>query len=160
MTARIMVITLALLAAVLLLGWAAWSDGRDTGRYETLKEWDQQRLADAQANAAAAHRARQVEAGLQARYERMRKAHAEELDKLHRRHAATVDSLRHRPERPADYVPATAPAAQLEPAAACSADRLFRNDGEFLAGLARSADEAVASLHECRAAYESVQGVN
>lgn len=160
MTARILVFTLALLAAALLLGWAVWSDGRDTGRYEILKEWDQQRLADAQANAAAARRARQVEAGLQARYERMRKAHAEELDRLHRRHAATVDSLRHRPERPADYLPAAAPAAQLEPAAGCGADRLFRNDGEFLAGLARSADEAVASLHECRAAYESAQGVN
>lgn len=159
MTARVLAITPILLAA-LLLGWAVWSEGRDTGRYEILKEWDQQRLADAQANAAVAHRARQVEADLQARYEQMRKAHAEELAHLHRRHAATVDSLRHRPKRPADYVPAAAQAAQLEPAAACGADRLFRNDGEFLAGLARSADEAVASLHECRAAYESAQGVN
>lgn len=151
-----------LICCALLIGlmMAIYRSGAAAGRDEVKAKWSRQREGDARTAARLADQARENERSLQAAADRIRREKDDEIGRLVARHDAAVERLRRRPERPADYVPTAAPAAQLEPASACSADRLFRNDGEFLARLARSADEAVASLHECRAAYESAQGVN
>lgn len=131
--------------------------GVAVGQAEVQARWSQQREKDLEELGRMSQRSREVEQGLQRHIEQMRVKHAQQMASLQHRYAIAVDIVRKRAERPADYVPATPEAAGAEPAAACGADRLFRDDGEFLAGLAQDADEISAALTECRSAYAEAQ---
>lgn len=155
MIARFAVIALALVITLALLGWAMWSDGRDAGRHEVQTAWDRQRTADAQTALAMAHQTREREQTLQTQADRIRQEKTLEIAVLDSRHAAVLDSLRKRPDRPADYVPATPEAAQPRPAAGCGADQLFRQDAAVALGIARDADLVRIALLQCHAQYQA-----
>ena len=149
-------ITALLIAAILAIaGWAIHESGLAAGRSEIQAKWDQRRIADAAATVQAAMHARAREQAAQLAADRIRQEKTREIADLNRRHAALVDSLRHRPDRPADYLPATAQAADTGPAAGCGADQLFRQDAAVALGIARDADLVRIALQQCHAQYQA-----
>lgn len=88
---------------------------------------------------------------------RQEKAHA--IFDLQRRHAADIERLRNRPERPASRpdLPATAGAGPA--AASCTGSDLFRQDAEFLVREAARADLIRAELASCYADYERARAM-
>lgn len=150
-------ITALLIAAILATaGWAIHGFGLAAGRAEVQAKWDQQRIADASATVQAALQARAREQSAQFAADRIRQEKTREIADLNRRHAAALaDSLRHRPDRPTDYLPATAQAAGTGPAAGCGADQLFRQDAAVALGIARDADLVRIALRQCHAQYQA-----
>lgn len=146
-----------LLAAILAAaGWAIHETGLAAGRAEIQAKWDQRRIADAAANAQAALQARAREQAAQLAVDRIWQEKTREIADLNRRHAAALaDSLRHRSNRPADYLPAAAQAAQPGPATGCGADQLFRQDAAVALGIARDADLVRIALQQCHAQYQA-----
>lgn len=148
----------ALLIAVILAvaGWAIHSNGLAAGRSEIQAQWDQQRIADAAATVQAALQAREREQAAQLAADRIRQEKTREIADLNRRHAAALaDSLRHRTDRPADYLPATSQDSGTGPAAGCGADQLFRQDAAVALGIARDADLVRIALQQCHAQYQA-----
>jgi len=150
-------ITALLIAAILATaGWALHESGLAAGRAEVQAKWDQQRITDAAATVQAAMQARAREQALQSSADKIRQEKTREIADLNRRHAAALaDSLRHRPDRPADYLPATAQAADTGPATGCGADQLFRQDAAVALGIARDADLVRIALQQCHAQYQA-----
>ena len=145
-----------LIAAILAIaGWAIHESGLAAGRAEIQAKWDQWRIADAAANVRAAMQARAREQAAQHAADRIRQEKTREIADLNRRHAALVDSLRHRPDRPADYLPAAAQDAQPGPATGCGADQLFRQDAAVALGIAHDADLVRIALRQCHAQYQA-----
>lgn len=148
-----------LTCCALLIGLmtAIYRSGAAAGRAEVMAQWSRQREADARTAARLADQARENERGLQAAADRIRREKDDEIGRLVARHDAALDSLRKRPSRPADYLPATSEAAGTGPAAGCGAEQLFRQDAEAAVGIARDADVVRLSLHECRSSYDAAQ---
>lgn len=146
---------LLIAAALAIAGWAIHASGLDAGRAEIQSKWDQQRITDAAATVQANLQARAREQALQFAADNIRQEKTREIADLNRSHAALVDSLRHRPDRPADYLPATAQAAGTGPAAGCGADQLFRQDAAVALGIARDADLVRIALQQCHAQYQA-----
>lgn len=145
-----------LIAAILATaGWALHESGLAAGRAEIQAKWDRQRITDAATNVQAAMQARAREQALQSTADKIRQEKTREIADLNRRHAALVDSLRHRPDRPADYLPTTAQDAQPGPATGCGADQLYREDAAMALGIARDADLVRIALRQCHAQYQA-----
>lgn len=149
-------ISAILIAATLAIAsWAIHASGLAAGRAEIQAKWDKQRITDAAATVQANLKARAREQAAHAAADRIREEKTREIADLNRRHAALVDSLRHRPDRPADYLPATAQATDAGPAAGCGADQLFRQDAAVALGIARDADLVRIALQQCHAQYQA-----
>lgn len=149
-------ITALLIAAILAVsGWAIHESGLAAGRAEIQAQWDKQRITDAAAIVQAAIQSRAREQAAQLAVDRIRQEKTREIADLNRRHAALVDGLRHRPDRPADYLPAADQAADTGPATGCGADQLFRQDAAVALGIARDADLVRIALQQCHAQYQA-----
>lgn len=146
---------LLLAAALAAAAWAIRANGLAAGRSEIQAKWDKQRIADAAAIVQAAIQARAREQAAQLAIDRIRQEKTREIADLNRRHAAALDSLRKRPSRPADYLPAPTQAAGTGPAAGCGADQLFRQDAAVALGIARDADLVRIALQQCHAQYQA-----
>jgi len=139
---------IVILAAVLVLAitnaftWAKATNVADTRWTAKI----QTERADAEA-AARATEHRQQEAA-----DAIAKRHAAQLADTRRHLDAALDSLRQRPERPAD-LPDTAHTCD---AGGTGAD-LFRADGEFLAREAARADDIRAGLVACYAHVDALK---
>lgn len=151
-------IILALLVALIPAGWLLHQNGIEMGRSEVRHQWHLQQEADAKATLVASLQARSRELAWQAQADKLRQETTREIADLNRRHAAALDSLRHRASRPADYLPGTAEIAGPGPAAGCGADRLYREDAAAALGIARDADIVRLSLMQCRNAYQAAAG--
>jgi hypothetical protein len=151
----------AMAAATFAAGsaWYAHSKGRASGMLQIQTQWDAERLATQAAQAEEAMKARQREQALQALMDRQRKEHQNEVNRVVREYAALSDSLRNRPERPADGgagVPQGA-GAGTEPAPGCTGAQLYRSDSEVLVGIARDADQLRLALKACVGAYDAAR---
>lgn len=154
--ARMTTIFLFAIAATLgALAWLIYDLGLTAGRDEVRLAWEQQKVADGEANARASKQAREVEAGLMRHIDEIRRQHEKDITAIDLRHAAALERVLQRAKRPDNYVPAPAEATGTQPAASCGGDRLFREDAEVLVGLATAADTVRASLTECRAQYDA-----
>lgn len=149
------VTAMLVLATLVVASWAIYDDGLKSGRAEVQAQWDAQRIADAAAVMHANLQARKREQALQSTADKIRQEKTREIADLNRRHAALVDSLRHRPDRPADYLPAAAQDAQPGPATGCGADQLYREDAAVALGIARDADLVRIALRQCHAQYQA-----
>lgn len=136
----------AVLALALLLLGAGWRihTKADAGGY-----------ARAQADAAAASLAqsqfwRQREQDSTQALLTIQQKAAHDKRNLQRRIDALADSLRERPERPAESAAAPGAAHPL----ACTGAELYREDAAFLVREAQRADQLRADLAACQAAYE------
>jgi hypothetical protein len=129
----------------------AYSKGRQDGKTLVQARWDAERLAVTASQAEEAMKARQKEHELQATLAQQRKEHQNEVRRIGREHAALVDSLRQRSDRPAEGATGVPQAAnpRVEPATGCTGTQLYRQDGEFLAREAARADQLRIALRTC-----------
>lgn len=129
-----------ILAAVLVLAvtnaftWAKATNIADT----RWKAQINQQRAEAEAQARATEQRQQEAANAIAR------RHAYEVSTVRRNLDLALDSLRHRPERPADL-----PEAPRADCAGATGAELSRPDAEFLSRQAARADEIRAGLDAC-----------
>lgn len=147
-----------LLVAMLFATGFGWGylKGNSSGQAKVQQAWDKERAEQLAELARQQVAARQREQQLQAQVDTIRKEKNREIAALNRRHAAAIDSLRNRPERPASGTSSVPQAAGNRPAAAgCTGSELYRPDAEFLVGLAQRADTIRLQLAACQAAYQS-----
>ena len=140
--------------------WTAYSTGYEAGATRVQTAWDAERLEALRARAEFETAARKREQELAARAAQQRQELRREINRIEQRHAAVVDGLRDRPDRPAvdgGAVPGAATAG-VEPATGCTGAELYRPDGEFLAREAARADRLRLALATCIAAYGAVSG--
>lgn len=136
-------------------GWG-YLKGNASGQAKVQQAWDKERAEQLAELARQQAAARQREQALQVTADRIREEKNREIAALNRRHAAAIDSLRNRPERPAWGTSPVPQAAGDRPAAAgCTGSELYRPDAEFLVGLAQRADTIRLQLAACQAAYQS-----
>lgn len=148
-----------ILAFVLAVGAAAgggYYKGNSAGRTEVQAEWDRERAASLAKYAEEVEKAREKEQNWQQAADKLRQEKDRELKNLHARNTALADSLRDRASRSTSQngsVPGTTGVRQ----SGCTAKELYREDGEFLARIAREADELRTALKQCYTQYESVR---
>lgn len=136
-------------------GWG-YLKGNSSGQAKVQQAWDKERAEQLAELARQQVAARQREQALQVTADRIREEKNREIAALNRRHAAVVDSLRNRPERPASTESRVPQAAgDRDGRAGCTGSELYRPDAEFLVGLAQRADTIRLQLAACQAAYQS-----
>jgi hypothetical protein len=141
---------LALAMALAASHWKAFVLGGNQVRVEWAQEKETNEI---QARAALAQAATKTIA-LQIQADKTRKAKDAHIARLAADLDAALDSLRQRPDRPADLpAPASAGAAT-----GCTGAELWRPDAGFLAREAARADRILADLGQCQAAYEQARG--
>lgn len=140
--------------AICAAGWYLY----DSGKKAVQQQWDKEKAATAQAIAKAQAQARATEQALQAKVDKIQKDKRHEIARLNRAHAAAVDGLRNRAERPKDGPAGGVPTAPSDgdAGAGCTGRELYRPDAEFLIGEARRADLIRLQLAACQAAYQSL----
>lgn len=143
--------------ALAVCAWYAYSSGRQSGMSAIQAKWDAEKLQTALATAKVLEQALKREQALQAQTDTIRRTHREQINRLAADHAAALDSLRNRPQRPADGgVPEGAsPGAGLAPG--CTGAQLYREDAAVALGLARDADRLRIALGQCQAQYDAVR---
>lgn len=142
-----------ILAVVCAYGAGHWQ-GDEAGQAKVQAKWDQERakLAEEYAANVAAMRAKEQE--MQGNADKLRQEKDRELKKVSDTNKLLLDSLRHRPERPSGSgMSETASARQ----SGCTGKDLYRQDGEFLIGIAREADELRVALKQCYAQYDALK---
>ncbi len=152
--AAVVVVIVALLAGA----WKCYVVGRNDGRAQVAQMWDQERAATAKAHADEQARARAREQSLQRDADQTRQEKQREIARLTRQRDAALDSLRQRPERPADSHSSAAAPAQPGPSAqGCTGDQLYRPDAAFLIGEAARSDFIRIQLAQCQARYQAAE---
>jgi hypothetical protein len=120
------------------------------GGAECRAEWNEQMFAAAQAAVKAGQDARAKEQALNATIATQQRKYQDESLKLRTDNAALVEWLSSRPNRPASAAPADAGTP-----AGCTGAGLYKSDSEFLARLARDADELRLGLKACYSQYNA-----
>ena len=128
---------LLIIAAIAAAGLGLWR--LDASRQQI--GYDRAQAEYTAAALKASEAARQREQDLQTQADKARKVKDAEIARIGRSLDAALDSLRHRPERPAE-LPSPASAG-----AGCSGAQLYRADAEFLARESARADELRAALN-------------
>jgi hypothetical protein len=150
---RIAAATVLIICAAGLLMYAH-SKGKQSGMLQVQSQWDQERLATAQAHADELAKAAQRQQSLQTQVDQLREVHRREINSINRRHQSIVDGLRDRPQARAGASGVPNPASV---GVGCTGAGLSRPDAEFLIGLAADAARTQAALNQCRAAYQSLR---
>ena len=157
---RIKTLAAAVTASSILLAGTAWfahSSGKRSGMSEIQSRWDAEVAAMAIAQAAEITAARERESALNEQLARQRRDHRNEVNRLAAQHAAAIDGLRNRPDRPSDGgLPEGASAGAGYPGG-CTGAELYRPDAEFLIGLAGEADRLRLALAACIAHTSEIE---
>lgn len=141
------------LAVVCAYGAGHWQ-GDEAGQAKVQAKWDQERAKLAEEYAANVTAMREKEQLMQGNADKLRQEKDRELKKVADTNKLLLDSLRHRPERTeSSGMPQTPSAGQ----SGCTGKDLYRQDGEFLIGIAREADELRVALKQCYAQYDALQ---
>lgn len=142
-------------AVVVLAGISGYTKGYQNGKDTVQQAWDREK-AELQAKyAEALKESIDKQQKLQMGADRLRKEKDAEIKNINARATALANSLQQRQTRPTET--STVPSVAGTGSNACTGAQLYRQDGEFLAGLAREADELVIALKQCYAQYESVR---
>ena len=154
-------------AAILAgLAWAyhQWADHqREIGRQEIRAQWQTDRASIAEQSRLLVLARDKETARLQASVDKQREIDHAAKRALDRRVAGLLDSLRDRPERPADDkggdgVPEVAGSGAAGPGnAGCTGAGLYGPDARFSLGVAADAARLQAALRSCRDAYGRAQ---
>jgi hypothetical protein len=148
-----------ILGAVLAIGAAAVGGdhtGRDSGMAEVQQAWDKEKTAQYEQYAKAMEESVEIQQQLQMGADKLRQEKDREIRDITARNTALANSLRDRQSRP------TTPAGAVSNSSgagqsACTGKQLYREDGEFLVGVAREADELRAALKQCYAQYDAAR---
>lgn len=146
-----------ILVAVLAIGAAAgggYYTGKEDGRALVQQAWDKEKAEQYAEYAKGQEAARRKEQEMQAAADQLRKDKDAEIRNINARATALANSLRNRPERPAQTsgVPDTA-----RTCTGASGAELARGDGEFLSGYSADAARLDKALDYCIAQYEAVR---
>jgi hypothetical protein len=148
-----------ILGAVIAIGVAAaggYHTGKEAGMAEVQQAWDKEKTAQYAQYAKAMEESVEKQQQLQMDADKLRQEKDREIRDIAARNTALANSLRDRQSRPAastSSVSSTAGAGQ----SACTGKQLYREDGEFLVGVAREADELRAALKQCYAQYDAAR---
>ena len=147
-----------ILAAVLAVGaagGAGYVKGRGDGQAKVQAAWDAERIQQQEAHNKALRESIEKQQALQLGADQLRQEANREKRELAARNTALTNSLRDRPERPAE-VGALRNAAGAG-SGGCTPRELYRQDSEVVVGLAREADEVLIALKQCYAQYDAVR---
>lgn len=129
--------------------------GEKSGRAVVQQAWDQEKAAQYADFARRQEEARKREQELQTNADQLRREKDAEIRNVNARATALANSLRDRTERPAEG--SGLPKTSGSGSAACSGKELYREDGEFLAGIAAEADRLKAALDQCTKQYNAAR---
>jgi len=148
-----------ILGAVLAVGAAAvggYHTGKDSGMAEVQQAWDKEKTAQYAQYAKAMEESVEAQQQLQMGADKLRQEKDREIRDITARNTALANSLRDRQSRPATPAGAVSSTAGVGQSA-CTGKDLYREDGEFLVGVAREADELRAALKQCYAQYDAAR---
>jgi len=143
----------SVLAVVFAYGAGHWQ-GDDAGQAKVQAKWDKEKAKQMAEYAENMRLAREKEQALQQGANNLREEKDREIRNITARSTALANSLRNRPERPAEGSPVSSAAS------ACSAAtgaQLAKGDAEFLAGYSADAASLKAALDQCVKQYESLR---
>ena len=143
----------SVLAVVFAYGAGHWQ-GDDAGQAKVQAQWDKEKAKQMAEYAENMRLAREKEQALQLGADNLRQEKDREIRNINARSIALANSLRDRPERPAEGSPLSSAAS------ACSAAtgaQLAKGDAEFLAGYSADAASLKAALDQCVKQYESLR---
>ena len=147
-----------ILGGVLAIGLAAgggYYKGNSAGKSEVQQAWDKEKAEQYAAYAKGQEEARQREQELQANADKLRKEKDAEIRNINARATALANSLRDRQTRPTQT--SAVPSAASVGSSACTGKQLYREDSEFLVGIAREADELRIALNQCYKQYNAAR---
>jgi hypothetical protein len=148
-------IILGFVLALIAAFGGGYYQGNESGQATVQQKWDKEN-ARLQAEYAENQRiAREKEQALQASADKLRQEKDREIRNINARATALSNSLRERPERPAQT--GAVPSAASVGKGGCTARELYREDSEVVVGIAREADELRLALKQCYAQYEEVR---
>jgi len=143
----------SVLAVVFAYGAGHWQ-GDEAGQAKVQQQWDKEKAKQMAEYAENMRLAREKEQALQQGADKLREEKDREIRNVNARAAALANSLRDRPERPAEG------SAVSSTSGACSGAtgaQLAKGDGEFLAGYAADAARLKAALDQCVKQYETLR---
>ena len=143
----------SVLAVVCAYGTGHWQ-GDSAGQAKVQQKWDQEKAKQMAEYAENMRLAREKEQALQEGANNLREEKDRELKKVADTNRILLNSLRDRPERPAQG------SALSSTASACSGAtgaQLAKGDAEFLAGYSADAASLKAALDQCVKQYESLR---
>ena len=145
---------LGVVLAVGVAGAGGLYQGHKLGKAEVQQAWDKEKAEQLAAYAKAQDEARAKEQALQANADKLRKEKDAEIRNINARATALSNSLQQRQTR--SEAGSLSSSSGARPAS-CSGKELYREDGEFLIGIAREADELRSALKQCYAQYEALR---
>jgi alkanesulfonate monooxygenase SsuD/methylene tetrahydromethanopterin reductase-like flavin-dependent oxidoreductase (luciferase family) len=146
-----------ILAFVLAIGAAAgggYYKGNKAGKDEVQAEWAKEKAEQYAAYAKAQEEARAREQEMQAAADKLRREKDAQIKDINARATALTNSLRNRPERPAE---SSAMSGTARSCSGASGAELAKGDGEFLAGYAADAARLQAALDQCVKQYNAIR---
>ena len=144
----------SVLAVVFAYGAGHWQ-GDDAGQAKVQAQWDKEKAKQMAEYAENMRLAREKEQALQQGANNLREEKDRELKKVADTNRILLNSLRNRPERPAEGSPLSSAAGVGQ--SGCTGKELYREDGAILVGIAREADELRIALKQCYAQYETLR---
>jgi uncharacterized protein with von Willebrand factor type A (vWA) domain len=141
-------------AAVSIFGGLSYYKGYEGGQEAVQQAWDKEKAETTAAYNKALQEAVERQQQLQMGADKLRQEKTRETRDLLARNTALANSLRDRQTRPASGAVSSASSAG---SSACTGKELYREDGEFLVGVAREADELRVALKQCYAQYSQVR---
>lgn len=146
---------LAGIVAVGIVGGMSYYEGYESGQKAVQQAWDKERAEVAAAHAKALGEAIERQQMLQMGADKLREEKNRETRDLLARNTALANSLRDRQARPTQT--SAVPSASGVRPSGCTGKDLYREDGEFLVGFSREADELRSALKQCYAQYNQVR---
>lgn len=143
------------LVAIGIAAAGGYYTGKKHGMAEVQQAWDAEKTAQYAEYAKAMEESVEKQQMLQMGADKLRQEKDREIRDITARNTALANSLRDRQSRPAQT--STVPSATSVGQNSCTGKELYREDGEFLVGIAREADELRAALKQCYAQYDSVR---
>ena len=143
----------SVLAVVFAYGAGHWQ-GDAAGQAKVQAQWDKEKAKQMAEYAENMRIAREKEQALQLGADNLRQEKDREIRNINARATALTNSLRNRPERPAEG------SALSSTAGACvgaTGAQLAKGDAEFLAGYSADAAGLKAALDQCVKQYESLR---
>ena len=148
-------VIIGVVVAIGVAGAGGLYQGHQLGKAEVQQQWDKEKAEQYAQYAKAQEEARAKEQELQANADKLRKEKDAEIRNINARAVALSNSLQQRQTRPTETssVSSSSGARSIS----CTGKELYREDGEFLIGIAREADELRSALKQCYTQYEALR---
>jgi len=143
----------SVLAVVCAYGTGHWQ-GDSAGQAKVQQKWDQEKAKQMAEYAENMRLAREKEQALQEGANNLREEKDRELKKVADTNRILLNSLRDRPERPAQ---GSAVSGSSGACSGATGAQLAKGDAEFLAGYSADAASLKAALDQCVKQYESLR---